>query len=62
MGAVSTNKYDVYYWLKKVIESCNFTKQPKQNIICKNLINNFYLLYEDISLVNNLNILLHSKN
>jgi hypothetical protein len=47
MGSKSNNKYDVFKWIKKVIDS---VETRKQYITSNRLIKNFYNLYGDFDL------------
>lgn len=44
MAAVSKNKYDVYVWIKKIIDSIN---KYEQTAICNQLIFLFIDMYND---------------
>ena len=41
------NKYDVFEWVKKVIDSC---ETPRQKMKCYNLVENFHVMYGDYDL------------
>lgn len=47
MAAKSNNKYDVFEWIKQVIDSC---KTVKHTIVTDRLIYNFYRTYDDYDL------------
>lgn len=47
----SKNKYDVYRWIEKVIDSC---KTHEQFSSVNNLIQNFVTIYEDYDLAGEL--------
>ncbi len=47
MAAKSNNKYDVFEWIKKVIDSCETVKHI---IATDMLIYNFYNVYDDYDL------------
>lgn len=44
MAAQSNNKYDVYNWIRSVIDSTNNINQYPA---CRNLIKSFYTQYQD---------------
>lgn len=50
MAAISKNKYDVYNWIIKVIESIEIYNEyieRQQRKACVKLIDNFYNVYND---------------
>jgi hypothetical protein len=51
MAGISDNKYDVYNWIEKVIDSCT---TYFHYIGAHKLVTNFYNVYGDIKLSNNL--------
>ncbi len=63
MAAISDNKYDVYNWITKVIDSCE-TNQHFYKAL--RLIDNFYNMYKDGDMLRKLRTLAyfrqHSKN
>jgi hypothetical protein len=58
MAALTDNKYDVYNWIKKVIDSCT---TYFHFIRAYNLINNFNDRYQDWEMSGNLRNYLHDK-
>ncbi len=58
MAAISDNKYDVYNWIKKVIDSC---KSHQQIDAVNGLITNFRNIYDDYDLTGSLRNHAHFK-
>jgi hypothetical protein len=58
MAGVSYNKYDVYNWIKKVIDSC---KSHQQIDTVNRLITNFRNIYHDYELTGSLRNYAHIK-
>lgn len=58
MAAISDNKYDVYNWIKKVIDSC---KSHQQIDTVNRLIMNFRDIYNDYDLTGSLRNYSHHK-
>jgi uncharacterized protein (DUF608 family) len=58
MAAISDNKYDVYNWIKKVIDSC---KSHQQIDTVNRLITNFRNIYDDYDLTGSLRNYAHTK-
>ena len=58
MAAISDNKYDVYDWIKKVIDSC---KSHQQVDTVNRLITNFRDIYDDYELTGSLRNYTHYK-
>ena len=58
MAAKSKDKYDVFEWIKKVIDSC---ETLKHRIVANTLINNFYKMHGDFELKTNLQLYQMSK-
>ena len=53
MAAITDNKYDVYNWITKVIDSC---KNYYQFRAADNLISNFDKVYDDLKLTGSLRV------
>ena len=53
MAALADNKYDVYKWIIKVIDSC---KNPHHFRAARNLVTNFHDRYDDWELTGELRI------
>jgi hypothetical protein len=58
MAAISDNKYDVFYWIEKIIYSCEDVMQVN---ISKRLVNNFNSTYQDKYLQNKFSTILLEK-
>ena len=58
MAALTGNKFDVYNWIKKVIDSC---KSHQQIDTVNRLITNFRDIYDDYDLTGNLRNYSHNK-
>ena len=58
MAAITDNKYDVYNWIIKVIDSC---KSHQQIDTVDRLITNFRNIYDDYDLTGNLRNYAHFK-
>jgi hypothetical protein len=58
MAAKSDNKYDVYEWIKQVIDSCQTYFHYSR---AHNLIDNFFSMYQDSDLSGSLRNYAHDK-
>ena len=58
MAAITDNKYDVYNWIIKVIDSC---KSHQQIDTVNRLITNFRNVYDDYDLTGSLRNHAHNK-
>lgn len=58
MGALTDNKFDVYNWIIKVIDSC---KSHQQIDTVNRLITNFRNMYNDYDLTGSLRHYSHNK-
>ena len=58
MAALTDNKYDVFNWIKKVIDSCTSYHHFRTT---DNLIENFHKVYKDWQLSGELHSILSAK-
>jgi hypothetical protein len=58
MAAISDNKYDVFYWIEKIIYSCEDVMQFNAS---EKLADNYYRVYKDKNLQSKLEAILQIK-